>query len=153
MQLPESTHRLFEGAHNVVLTTVNPDGSPQTSLLWAARDGDEILMGMGKHMPKVRNIRQNPRVSVLIEDDQLDSRGLNQYLLVYATATIVGPDVATEYAELMDAEAKRYLGVDEFLLGPQRPDPDAVIVRVQPHRVTGNGPWVQKNVRMASTTR
>ncbi|WP_163512526.1 TIGR03618 family F420-dependent PPOX class oxidoreductase [Fodinicola acaciae] len=153
MRLPETTHRLFEGAHNVVLTTVNPDGSPQTSLLWGARDGDQIVMGMGKHMPKVRNIRLNPRVSVLVEDDQKDERGLNQYLLVYGTATIVGPDIADDYAELMDAEARRYLGVEEFLLGPRRPDPDAVIVRVTPHRITGNGPWAQKNVRTASTTR
>jgi PPOX class probable F420-dependent enzyme len=83
MELPESAHRLFERPFNAVLTTINPDGSPQTSMVWASREGDEIVMGMEGRRPKVRNIRHDPRVTVLIEDhDGHDERGLPQYLLV-----------------------------------------------------------------------
>ncbi|MEV7093685.1 pyridoxamine 5'-phosphate oxidase family protein [Amycolatopsis sp. NPDC051045] len=86
MELPESCHRLFERPFNAVLTTVNPDGSPQTSMVWASREGDEIVMGMEGGRPKVRNIRNDPRVTVLIEDhDERDARGLPQYLLVRGT--------------------------------------------------------------------
>ncbi|MEV6639906.1 TIGR03618 family F420-dependent PPOX class oxidoreductase [Amycolatopsis sp. NPDC051371] len=112
MALPESCHRLFERPFNAVLTTINPDGSPQTSMVWASREGDEIVMGMEGRRPKVRNVRRDPRVTVLIEDhDGHDARGLPQYLLVRGTARIVGPDIADEFTALMDRQAQRYLGV------------------------------------------
>ncbi|WP_284750461.1 TIGR03618 family F420-dependent PPOX class oxidoreductase [Amycolatopsis sp. RTGN1] len=141
MELPESSHRLFERPFNAVLTTINPDGSPQTSMVWASREGDEIVMGMEGRRPKVRNIRRDPRVTVLIEDhDGHDERGLPQYLLVRGTARIVGPDIADEFTALMDRQAQRYLGVPKYLLGNQG-SPTAVIVRITADRVTGIGPW------------
>ncbi|WP_103355165.1 TIGR03618 family F420-dependent PPOX class oxidoreductase [Amycolatopsis sp. CA-128772] len=142
MELPESCHRLFERPFNAVLTTVNPDGSPQTSMVWASREGDEIVMGMEGHRPKVRNIRNDPRVTVLIEDhDGHDARGLPQYLLVRGTARVEGPDIAQEFTALMDRQARRYLEAERYELGNQG-SPTAVIVRVTADRVTGNGPWV-----------
>ncbi len=141
MELPESCHRLFERPFNAVLTTVNPDGSPQTSMVWASREGDEIVMGMEGRRPKVRNIRTDPRVTVLIEDhDERDARGLPQYLLVRGTARVTGPDIADEFTALMDRQARRYLGVEKYELGNQG-SPTAVIVRITADRVTGIGPW------------
>ena len=141
MELPPSCHRLFERPFNAVLTTINPDGSPQTSMVWASRDGDEIVMGMEGRRPKVRNIRNDPRVTVLIEDhDERNARGLPQYLLVRGTARVLGPDIANEFTALMDRQARRYLGAEKYELGNQG-SPTAVIVRVKADRVTGIGPW------------
>ena len=98
-------------------------------------------MGMEGRRPKVRNIRADPRVTVLIEDhDERDARGLPQYLLVRGTARIVGPDIADEFTALMDRQARRYLGAEKYLLGNQG-STTAVIVRIKADRVTGNGPW------------
>ncbi|ADJ50606.1 pyridoxamine 5'-phosphate oxidase [Amycolatopsis mediterranei S699] len=141
MELPESCHRLFERPFNAVLTTVDPDGSPQTSMVWASREGDEIVMGMEGRRPKVRNIRNDPRVTVLIEDhDERDARGLPQYLLVRGTARVTGPDIAAEFTALMDRQARRYLGAEKYELGNQG-SPTGVIVRITADRVTGIGPW------------
>ncbi|MEQ0559131.1 PPOX class F420-dependent oxidoreductase [Amycolatopsis sp. NEAU-NG30] len=141
MKLPESCHRLFERPFDAVLTTINPDGSPQTSLVWASREGDEIVMGMEGSRPKVRNIRRDPRVTVLIEDhDERNALGLPQYLLVRGTARVTGPDIPGEFTALMDRQARRYLGAERYELGNQG-SRTAVIVRITADRVTGIGPW------------
>jgi hypothetical protein len=41
--LSEATLRLLDGRNYAVLATVNPDGSPQTSVMWVGRDGADLL--------------------------------------------------------------------------------------------------------------
>jgi hypothetical protein len=41
---PESHRDLLEGPANVVLTTVMPDGQPQTTPIWCNLDGDFVLI-------------------------------------------------------------------------------------------------------------
>src|SRR5260370_650770 len=43
IQISESALRLVDGANYAVLATVNPDGSPQTSVVWVGRDGGDLL--------------------------------------------------------------------------------------------------------------
>jgi nitroimidazol reductase NimA-like FMN-containing flavoprotein (pyridoxamine 5'-phosphate oxidase superfamily) len=50
-----------------MLSTIDPDGYPHTVPLGYFRLGDDILMGVRPETRKVRNIQQNPRVSLLIE--------------------------------------------------------------------------------------
>ena len=40
----EATLSLLDGKNYAVLATVNPDGSPQTSVVWVGRDGKYLLM-------------------------------------------------------------------------------------------------------------
>ena len=51
------------------LTTVRPNGQPQTSVVWFLLEGDEILMYSLPDTARVSNIRSNPRVSVNLEGD------------------------------------------------------------------------------------
>ena len=39
----EATKALFDGKNFPVLATINADGSVQTSVVWAKRDGDAVL--------------------------------------------------------------------------------------------------------------
>jgi Pyridoxamine 5'-phosphate oxidase len=41
--LNDEIRRLLDGRHFGVLATINPDGGPQTSTMWVARDGDDVL--------------------------------------------------------------------------------------------------------------
>src|ERR1700722_12768341 len=43
IRLAESATRLIDGRNYAVLATVNADGSPQTSVMWIGRDGDDVL--------------------------------------------------------------------------------------------------------------
>jgi PPOX class probable F420-dependent enzyme len=51
------------------LTTVNPDGQPQSSPIWFLwEDGGIVLFSLAK-TPRVTNIRANPRVSFHLDSD------------------------------------------------------------------------------------
>jgi hypothetical protein len=39
----EATRVLLDGKNFAVVATLNPDGGPQTSVVWIAREGDAIM--------------------------------------------------------------------------------------------------------------
>ena len=140
--LPESTHRLFTEPKDVTVITLDPDGAPQASLVWADRDGDEIVLGIQQPHRKTRNLVRDPRVTLLVQDDQVSSRGITQYLVVRGTATLEGPEIPADYKALMDRMSQRYLGVPEFPFGEGIWE-TGMIARITVDRVTGEGPWAR----------
>ncbi|HEY2639944.1 MAG TPA: PPOX class F420-dependent oxidoreductase [Streptosporangiaceae bacterium] len=62
------TLRLLDGKNYAVIATVNPDGSPQTSVIWVGRDGDDLLFSTVEGRVKHRNMLRDPRVSVTVID-------------------------------------------------------------------------------------
>lgn len=123
------------------MVTVNPDGSPQASLMWVSRDGDNLLFGVEQHRVKVRNLRRDPRVTVLVDDDTM-SGGLRQHLIVHGTVTFSGPDIPEEFAAFMDRQARRYLGTDYPFAN--RLSASALIGRIRVKRIGGVGPWADR---------
>src|SRR5579864_2827701 len=74
--LPDSARAVLESPALAHLVTLNPDGSPQVSVVWLGLDGGEIVAG---HLPehrKVRNIRHDSRVALSIETDTRNAMGL-----------------------------------------------------------------------------
>ena len=140
--LPPSTHRLFDTDNHIVLVTVDADGSPQASLVWAERDGDQVLIGMEGYQRKAANLRRDPRVTLVIEDDQPSRRGLAQYLVIRGTVEVAGPEIAAEWMALMDKQSQRYLGKDFPF--ENRDSATGVIARVTPEKLTGEGPWAAR---------
>ena len=67
-KIPESHRDLIDGRANVVLTTLMPDGQPQITPVWCNREGDYILINTMKGFCKEKNIRANPRVTLLAYD-------------------------------------------------------------------------------------
>ena len=137
--LPSSADPLFAAARHATVVTIGPDGAPQVSLVWIERDGSELVFGVEERKARVRNLRRDPRVSVLIEDDHDDPSGLRRYLIVHGTARIVGPPVQQEFTALMDRLSQRYLGIDYPFAN--RGSATAAIVRITPQRIDGVGPW------------
>jgi hypothetical protein len=39
----EETRRLLDGRNAAIVATLNPDGGPQTTVVWIVRDGDFVL--------------------------------------------------------------------------------------------------------------
>lgn len=113
----------------IVLTTVGPDGFPHSVPLGYFRLGDEILMGVRANTLKLRNIQQNPKVSLVLEtgSTMADIKGL----MVQGTATVhTDPDDLLHYAR----EAAKLRGMPEEEL-PTAPRPGAAYIRVTPHRL------------------
>lgn len=63
--IPDSHKDLLEEAVNVVLTTVMPDGQPQTTPVWCNLDGNAVLINTMRQFRKAKNIQVNPKVSLL----------------------------------------------------------------------------------------
>ena len=60
--------RLFQAPVFVVMTTINPDGAPQSSVVWAKVDGDDVLMSTIRGRRKCRNMERDPRITLLAYD-------------------------------------------------------------------------------------
>ena len=117
-------------------TTVNPDRSPQVSVVWIGLDGDDIVIGHLGAGRKVTNIARDPRVALTVEVDGANPIGLANYLIVYGTARLV----AGGAPELLQRLALVYLGPDVKF--PPFDDPPAGhVIHITPERIGGVGPW------------
>lgn len=113
-----------------MLGTVNADGSPQTSVVWVGRDGDDLLVSTAAGRRKERNVRRDSRVSLTVYDiaDPL------RYVEVRGVATItedIGREVAVRLAEQYEGPGAGR----PFLELP--PDVVRVVIRIAPVRVVG----------------
>ena len=68
MALPEFAVRLLDANTFAVLTTINPDGGPQSSVIWVKREGDEIVFSTILGRRKTLNMQRDPRISLCLYD-------------------------------------------------------------------------------------
>jgi PPOX class probable F420-dependent enzyme len=66
--IPPSHLDLLTRPIAAVLTTMMPDGQPQSSIVWADHDGECVRVATTRERRKGRNLRVNPRVSLLVVD-------------------------------------------------------------------------------------
>ncbi|HEX2415095.1 MAG TPA: PPOX class F420-dependent oxidoreductase [Thermoleophilaceae bacterium] len=134
--IPASARAVLESDALAHLVTLNPDGSPQVTLVWVGLDGEEIVAA---HLPehrKVRNIRNDSRVALSLETDNLNPIGLAEYVVIYGTARITEGGAP----ELLHRLAHTYLGPDVRF--PPMPDPPpGYITHIAVDRIAGVGPW------------
>jgi len=124
--LSEATLRLLDGRNYAILATVNPDGSPQTSVLWVGRDGSDLLFSTVAGRVKHRNMMRDPRVSVTV----LDSADPENYVELRGRVSMT-PDVGRR----VDTQLSwKYDGRDP---GEDRPGAVRVVVRMVVEKATG----------------
>src|SRR6202161_993895 len=92
--------RLLDGRNYAVLATANPDGSPQTSVIWVGRDGRDLLFSTVQGRVKHRNMLRDPRVSVTVIDsadpeNYVELRG--QVSMTLDEGRRVGTELSWEY--------------------------------------------------------
>jgi PPOX class probable F420-dependent enzyme len=141
IELPDSAVQLIESGVHAHLATVNPDGSPQISMVWSAVEDGEICIASLTPRRKLENVRQNPAVSVLYESPERDTmQGLTFHLVVKGSARITEGG-ATAFLRRI---GPRYLepGV-KFPRGDNPPE-QGWIMRIAPERVLGYGPWAPR---------
>jgi PPOX class probable F420-dependent enzyme len=123
--LPQRAKDLLDDANFVVVATSNTDGSPQTSILWATYDGDDLLLSTTQGRKKETNWLKDPRTSVLI----LDKANLYSYVEVRGTV-----EMTTEGGpELIERLSQIYTG--ESYTGDEGTDNVRVVVRVTASKV------------------
>jgi PPOX class probable F420-dependent enzyme len=134
--LTPEARALLESDALVHLATIDPDGAPQVSCVWAGLDGEEILTAHMMRRRKVKNAERDPRVTLSIEAPGINDRGLREYLVVHGRATVQEGGAAALLQEL----AHVYLGPD-VVFPPPGFDAPGYVLRIQPERLGGEGPW------------
>jgi PPOX class probable F420-dependent enzyme len=126
ISLSDATLALVDGKNYAILATINPDGSPQTSVLWVGRDGNDLLFSTVAGRVKHRNMERDPRVSVTV----LDSADPENYVELRGRVSMT-PDVG----RAVDTGLSwKYDGRDP---GEDRPGAVRVVVRMVVEKVTG----------------
>ena len=126
IELPAEARRLLDGKNFATVATIEPDGRPQTSVVWMDREGDSVLFSSTTTRRKVRNLARDPRISLTVLDAANPYRSVD----IQGTAELIeDPDKS-----LPRRLSQKYLG--------EQPPPEAdsirrFIVRVTPERVTG----------------
>ena len=85
--LPEPVRQWLDARSFPVVATVDPDGRPQLSLVWAKYDGDDVLFSTLGTRRKGRNLTRDPSISMLIPNPETP----NEYIELRGTATVT-PD-------------------------------------------------------------
>jgi PPOX class probable F420-dependent enzyme len=60
--------QLVDRANFAHLSTLMPDGSPQSVPVWIGREGEFIIVCTGENSLKARNTRRDPRVALSVVD-------------------------------------------------------------------------------------
>jgi PPOX class probable F420-dependent enzyme len=126
ISLSDATVALVDGKNYAILATINPDGSPQTSVLWVGREGNDLLFSTVAGRVKHRNMERDPRVSVTV----LDSADPENYAELRGRVSMT-PDVG----RALDTRLSwKYDGRDP---DEDRPGAVRIIVRMVVEKVTG----------------
>src|ERR1700689_1824683 len=68
MKLPARFVDLLRKPNPCFITTLMPDGSPQTTETWVDTDGENVVINTVETHLKMKNIGRDPRVSIAVCD-------------------------------------------------------------------------------------
>ena len=126
--LSEATRALTDGKNYAVLATINADGSPQTSVMWVGRDGDDVLFSTIEGRRKHRNMLRDPRVSLSI----IDSADPENYVELRGRVSMT-PDEGRRF------DTRLSWKYDDKDPAEDRPGAVRVVVRLAVERAAGPG--------------
>jgi PPOX class probable F420-dependent enzyme len=130
MNLTDKVRTLFDGTNFAVLSTLDPDGTPHSTVVWARTDGDDTLFALPKSRRKTANMNRDPRATVVI----FDAANPYESVQVQGTATIEDDPTGA----LIDDLSHKYTG------GPYPgfagPNPQWVTARITAAKVTTSWP-------------
>jgi PPOX class probable F420-dependent enzyme len=119
------THRDLLDAQFASLATIGRDGFPQVTEIWFLHDEGELKLSLNTARLKTRNLRRDPKVSLMLLDLEVPYR----YLEVRGNAR-VEPDDDYAFAGKLGA---KYGGAD--LSEHDQPGESRVVVTIEPTNV------------------
>ena len=113
------------------LTTLAPDGSPQTTPNWVDLDDDgRVLINTAEGRAKPRNVRRDPRVSLSVVDADDPYRAL----MIRGRVEEITNDGAEDH---IDAMQRKYHGTEPY---PNHdPAHPRVLLKIRPERISRQG--------------
>jgi PPOX class probable F420-dependent enzyme len=102
-RIPASHRDLVECPRVAALSTVSSNGYPQTSVVWCDFDGECVRVNTMRGFAKERNMRRDPRVTILCYDPREPLR----YLEIQGTVIEMTERGAADH---LDRLASKYAG-------------------------------------------
>lgn len=110
--------------------TINADGSPTATPVWAGVDGDAVLVNTAIGRLKERNARRDPRVALAMVDRE------NPYAWIEIRGRVVDYVEGEDADRTIDAFSQKYLGLDRY--ASSKPGEQRVLLRIEPTRILLN---------------
>ncbi|MDQ3384999.1 MAG: PPOX class F420-dependent oxidoreductase [Actinomycetota bacterium] len=124
--IDETVKQLAQQPNFAALTTLMPDGQPQTQVMWVDADDTHILINTELERQKWRNVERDPRVTVTVIERK------NPYHYAEVRGRVVEQvrgDVARAH---IDQLSQKYFGRD---YDPAMIKTERVILRIEPTKV------------------
>jgi PPOX class probable F420-dependent enzyme len=115
---------LARGQNFAALTTLLPNGHPQTQVMWVDADEQHLLVNTEVHRQKFRNVERDPRVTVTIWDME------DPYRFVEVRGEVVEKVKGQEAREHIDELSHKYRGKPY----QTRIQSERVVLRIAPSR-------------------
>ena len=130
--LDQSVRAFLDEVRFASVATINPDGSPQQTVLWYELQGEEIMMNTARGRVKDRNLRRDPRISFCLEDGY-------RYLTLTGTCVLIGAQATAQ--DDIRRLAVRYHGQEqgERMSRDQFQQQERVTMRMSIERVHARG--------------
>jgi PPOX class probable F420-dependent enzyme len=124
VELPSFVRDTLERASFWQLVTVNRDGSPTATPVWADLDGDHVLVNTAVGRRKERNARRDPRVALAFTDRD------DPYTWIEIRGRVVEFVEGPEADASIDRLSQKYLGLPRY--ASRTPGEQRVILRIEP---------------------
>ncbi len=132
IKIPDSHRDLIDGPILVSLTTIMPDGSPQSTPVWCNAGGDLIWINTARGRQKDKNMMRDPRVSILAMDPTNSYRYISIRGAVSEVTESSAVDHIHELARLYTDHQGYYGYFQDAKLESQE---TRVIYKIQPTRI------------------
>lgn len=129
MALDADLDALSRGRNFAALSTLMPDGQPQTQMMWVGAEGDQLVINTTVGRQKFRNVQADPRVTVTVFEAD------NPYRYVEARGRVASTQDGPPAAESIDALSVKYTG-GPYTMGPTD---ERVILFIDVEHVHKNG--------------
>lgn len=137
---PSARELILSGTALAHMITLNPDGSPQVSTVWAGLDGDTIITGHFGRYRKITNLVRDPRIALSFAGQTPLPNGMHPNLVVHGTAEVTEGGAP----ELVSRLGRVYVSPNFDYELPPGPPPGYVI-RTTIRRIGGVGPWMDES--------
>jgi PPOX class probable F420-dependent enzyme len=125
VEIPAEVREALEGRNFWQFVTINADGSPTATPVWATVDGEHVLVNTAIGRRKERNARRDPRVALAMVDRE------NPYSWIEIRGRVVAFTEGPAADESINALAHKYL---DQPYASARADEQRVLLRIEPTR-------------------
>ncbi len=130
--IPHSHLDLLNRPVHGVLTTMMPDGQPQSTLVWCDYDGQCARVNTTAERQKGRNMQANPRVTLLLIDPENSAR----YIEIRGIAHLSQAG-AIEHLDMLTRAYTAHPAFYGYVYPPeQRERETRIICRIEATRIT-----------------